>query len=275
MSKGIFLDLDGTLLDDHHQVSPQTQKIIAVLLKRGVGVYLVTGMSQTKALEIYNKLNLNTFLTSSMGQMISKPNNKNEHIILHSSSVGSSMQAIDKIKTLVKVNNFALEFGNGEIVINKKEGSPHLLSLLNNIKIKSIENSNAENQDVISILVEIEKVSNDHLTELVNKLNETSNAFLYEYWLPEGNLPIVHIRTKAYGKWEAVSFIIKHDKLDEVYAFGNGWNDRYVLKNVDNSYAMLNADNTVKSFAHYVTEFDNNHDGVAIELKKLIDKNTL
>lgn len=275
MSKGVFLDLDGTLLNDQHQVSPQTQNVIAELLKRDVAVYLVTGMSQANALEIYNKLNLNTFLSSSMGQMISKPNDKKENVILHSTSFTNSMQAVNKMKTFVKVNNFALELGNGEIVINKKEGSSHLLSLLNNTSVKLIESSNTENKDVISILVEVEKISNDHLTELVNKLNETSNTFLYEYWLPEDNLPIIHIRTKAYGKWEAVSFIIKHDKLDEVYAFGNGWNDRYVLKNVKNSYAMLNADNKVKSFARYVTEFDNNHNGVAIELKKLIDKNTL
>lgn len=275
MNKGVFIDLDGTLLDDQHQLSMKTKKVVNELLQRNVAVYLVTGMSLENALKIYNQLNLNTYLSTSMGQMICKPNEQKQSSILHTTNLDASLSAINNIASKTKVHNFVLEFSTGESVASKIEDDSHLLSFINSTNIQLIDNANIKDKKVISISVELEDSDIENLTQLVNGLNDTSTIFMHEYWIPDKNLPIVHLRTKTYGKWEAVSYIIEHDKLDEVYAFGNGWNDRFILQNVNNSYAMLNANSKVKSYARNITEFDNNHDGVAIELKKLIDKNIL
>lgn len=80
---------------------------------------------------------------------------------------------------------------------------------------------------------------------------------------------------KSFGKWDAIEYIKTIDKLDAVIAFGNGWNDRFVLQNADLSFAMLNAKDVVKKFATKVTERDNNNDGVVFELEKLLTNNEL
>jgi hydroxymethylpyrimidine pyrophosphatase-like HAD family hydrolase len=59
--------------------------------------------------------------------------------------------------------------------------------------------------------------------------------------------------------------------LENCLAFGDGDNDAEMLKTAFFSYAMENGSTTAKISARYVTEKNNDKDGVAIELQKFFE----
>ena len=56
---------------------------------------------------------------------------------------------------------------------------------------------------------------------------------------------------------------------DDLIAFGDEHNDRQMLAFASVGYAMKNASEVLLPYADKMTQFDNDHDGVAKELKKL------
>jgi hydroxymethylpyrimidine pyrophosphatase-like HAD family hydrolase len=57
--------------------------------------------------------------------------------------------------------------------------------------------------------------------------------------------------------------------LDSCVAFGDGDNDAEMLRKAFYGYAMKNGSPTSKLSSRFLTEFDNEKNGVAIELKKM------
>lgn len=275
MTKGIFIDLDGTLLNDEHELTNNSKNVLRQIADQGIFIYLITGMSREKALKWYEELGLKTFLITSMGQVISKPGEAKSRNIIHSNIICSALKAIDDLAKSIKINNFAFETVDGELIVGKQKHNSDILKLIGNEKITLFEKDAHAKLETTNTYVEVENTTIENLDRIVSKLNKQNSDFLYEYWIPENNLPIIHLRMKSFGKWDAIEYIKTIDKLDTVIAFGNGWNDRFVLQNADLSFAMLNAKDVVKKFATRVTERDNNNDGVVFELKKLLANNEL
>lgn len=58
--KLIALDLDGTLLNSHHQLTARTEAALKQAMARGIQVILATGKTRISALETIQRLNLTT-----------------------------------------------------------------------------------------------------------------------------------------------------------------------------------------------------------------------
>lgn len=59
--------------------------------------------------------------------------------------------------------------------------------------------------------------------------------------------------------------------IERILVFGDAPNDVEMLNDFPNSFFMCNGINTINHNAKYITEFDNNHDGVAHELIKFFN----
>lgn len=72
------------------------------------------------------------------------------------------------------------------------------------------------------------------------------------------------------GKGEAVSWLAKElgFGMDKVMGFGDSMNDESLIRMAGHGVAMCNGLGAIKNIARYVTEFDNNHDGVGEFIKK-------
>jgi len=81
----------------------------------------------------------------------------------------------------------------------------------------------------------------------------------------------IDIANDSIGKGYAVKQIRKQFDLkrDECMAFGDYLNDLTMIEECAESYAMANAHPDIKKAARYVTEFDNDHDGVMTVLRQL------
>lgn len=95
--------------------------------------------------------------------------------------------------------------------------------------------------------------------------------------LPEGVAALlsgdrwIDIANDSIGKGYAVKQIMKQLDLkrDECMAFGDYLNDLTMIQECGESYAMANAHPDIKSAAKYITEYDNDHDGVMTVLRRL------
>ena len=70
MYKAIVSDLDGTLLNENHKVSPYTRETIKLLLKKGIKFYIATGRSYLGAKEVMEEIGLKIPLITSNGTRI-------------------------------------------------------------------------------------------------------------------------------------------------------------------------------------------------------------
>ena len=70
MYKAVVSDLDGTLLNEEHKVSPFTKETIELLLKKGIKFYIATGRGYVGAKEIMDEIGLKIPLITSNGARI-------------------------------------------------------------------------------------------------------------------------------------------------------------------------------------------------------------
>ena len=56
----IAVDVDGTLLNTHHEITPRTESALQEAIRRGIKVVIATGRPRLTTLPVLNKLQLTT-----------------------------------------------------------------------------------------------------------------------------------------------------------------------------------------------------------------------
>ena len=74
------------------------------------------------------------------------------------------------------------------------------------------------------------------------------------------------------GKGEAITWLAKHIGIDpaQTMAFGDSMNDESMIRLCGYGVAMKNGLEEIKNIANYITEKDNNHDGIGDFLRKYV-----
>ena len=80
MYKAIISDLDGTLLNENHDVDEFTINTVKKVLEKGIKFYIATGRSYFGAKEVMDKLNLEIPLITSNGARILNSEGKEIYI---------------------------------------------------------------------------------------------------------------------------------------------------------------------------------------------------
>jgi len=128
---GIFIDLNGVLLNSDNSISNLDKKVIQKV-KDTHNVYLNTGMSEINSIRYYNELNLDTKLITSIGHVISNPSDKNYKPIIKYIDVEGCFEIIEEIKQKYQINNYLLESTDGNCYIKNKDLNNHLIRLIFN-----------------------------------------------------------------------------------------------------------------------------------------------
>ena len=80
MHKAVVSDLDGTLLNEEHKVSPFTKETIELLLEKGIKFYIATGRGYVGAKEIMDEIGLKIPLITSNGARIVDENGREIYV---------------------------------------------------------------------------------------------------------------------------------------------------------------------------------------------------
>lgn len=109
------------------------------------------------------------------------------------------------------------------------------------------------------------------LFELVaQKINTTFQKLTVQYNLMPAGYGWIAVLPPNGGKRLGLQTLMEHlqTNLDETFVFGDSENDVPMFSLVKHSYAMQNAEESIKDKASFVTKEDNNHNGA---LKAILD----
>ena len=273
MKKGLFLDLDGTLIDSNYKISKKNKEAIKKAINEGWKIYIATGKSFVEAIKFADELKLDTPLITSQGQVIIKLPFEVVKFITQDFFYIDKILNSDNIKAILK--NWTIE--TVDSLWTKKIKDNETLNLFRNTIKKVFEyNSKTNKRDLVNsailgVYFDIEKLDEKKLLKLMNKLNKEFPSKEFQYWYTDNNFTTVTINPKHINKWSAIECLIECEKLDFIASMGNGWSDREMIKNSDIGIAMKNSRQKVKDVANWISKYDNDKDGVAYEIYKLLE----
>ena len=268
MTKILFTDIDGTLLDDYKQIPPKNQQAINELIANGHKIVLTTGRALSGTVGQAEKLGLTfdgCYIIAFNGAEIYDTYRKKtlykcripfdivSRIFALCEKHGVHVQTYDDKYVLAKEDNAYLQRYCKEIVC-QAQIDPELPHSLKEEPCK---------------LLLLSYDDPDYLEEMRRLILETEGEFVDSFFSSKGLLEVV---LKGTNKGNAIKRLcdILEISLENSVGAGDGYNDIALIETAHVGAAMKNAVTEVKEVADYVTEADNNEGGLAEVIKKFI-----
>lgn len=272
----ILSDLDGTLLNKEGKLDSLTVQTVKRLSQLGHIFCIVTGRPIRNSIDIYTQLGLKTIIANFNGAMLLNPYSKNFREV----NLSFNFEILRKILTskhvLPYINNYCIENHDGTFFKELPE-DPQMkeriftaFHLHSGDEVKVIEKNfrNVRNSDVHSVLLQINNA--DNLDHLLYEIRQFSKTLITRLWTDWGYGYILEINSVFASKGNALKYLSSYYSIDlnHSFAFGDGDNDTGMLAEASYGFAMQNASTAAKLSASFITENDNNQQGVARELIK-------
>ena len=258
----LFMDLDGTLLNDAKQISQGNREALNQALERGHGVIITTGRPLKSAMDQAHKLEMDRpgcYLIAYNGAVIydwaqekqifsrTLPYSAVFRTYDRANSMGLHVQTYDTWKVLVEkrcddaaVRRYCslieMEFNVIEDVRKDLREEP----------VKCLVINYEEKKDLLKIEDWIK----------TNMQDEVDCFFSCDQYL--------EVVPKGMNKGEAVKMLcdMMQIPIEDAVAVGDAANDLSMIEAAGIGVAMANGTEEVKQIADYITQRDNNHDGI-------------
>jgi len=261
--KVIISDLDGTLLNNEHQISSYTRTVFQQLHRENYLIIVATGRHHLDAMPLLESLGCPIYLVTSNGARIHSPEKK----LLYSFDIKS-----DAIKSVLDLG-IDPEFTTVLFKENNWQ-SNKVNQKLNSFQKKMHYPNEIVGFDTIEDLSAIKLffTHNDHqkLVELKDKIMEDhSDDFNYAFSLPF----CLEFMDKSVDKSIAISKILEMERFtfEESIAFGDGFNDEKMLVSSGKALIMENAVESFKNkLSHLQVISSNEKNGVARYLFEML-----
>lgn len=259
----LFMDLDGTLLDDRKQITPGNRRALEKTLERGHGVIITTGRPLKSAMDQARKLGLDKpgcFLIAYNGALIYDWEKGGQifartldfptvqEIFDYVNPQGFHLQTYDTWQVLVEPrcdNAIVREYCDRIIMDFRVIGDVHRDLRQEPVKILIIEPE--DRAGIVALQRQIE-------SRWAGKVDTFFSNPTYLEVVPAGM-----------NKGQAVKMLcgLLGVPIGNAVAVGDEANDRSMIEAAGIGVAMANGTEEVKAVANYVTACDNNHDGIA------------
>ena len=264
MYKAIFLDLDGTLLDNEKKISKENIGAIEKAKERGALVCICSGRQIDITRNFKEMAHASKFFICSNGAIIY---DDDSHEVLFEASIDKDF--CRKVYYYAENNNIVARFDTkyGRFVNNDSlnvstevlltEGIDKFLEEFNVIQLSIAGHSFEEIDKAIEAL----DIENSKTVQIGNRYSE---VFPFNYCC-------INCLNKSVSKGNAIIGLCKYLKIDikDVIAMGDELNDLSMIEVAGLGVAMGNAFDEVKQIANEVTK-TNVEDGVAHIINKYI-----
>lgn len=249
--------MDGTLFDhSRREVSKETIKALQELKANGIKIAIATGRPYEMLLALQKEINQIDFdyLITSNGQSIYE----------NGKLVYRNFLDKEDVRTIIKIaneNDLALNLVGDNINISSKMNDKLVYSCeIIGFACPTVEKLSEDFDGNVDHAVCYEEVKYKKLFEPYLKKSVVT------YWSQEVFEFTPNNGVKVHGIKKVLDQLDL--KLENAIAFGDGENDREMLKEVGFGVAMGNASDYVKEFADYITD-DVREDGVMKALKRI------
>ena len=278
MYKLIFIDLDGTLLNDAKEISEENIKWLNRAYKeKGITTIITTGRQYGFVEDLYKKYNCSfgDYVIASNGAII-----KN---VKTGDYINKDILNIEEIKVLNSICqeeglDFIIIYDEKNAYMERKDGNTskskiqkdkiyvdNIIELLENNKDIEINIViiGAEKNEFNNAIKRVEKNSLWDYSPISEYRNKNEEVDIREYYFD--------VMRKGCNKKNAVKKVMDRFGVnhDEIIVIGDGGNDLPMFDYAKLKIAMENGSEALKQKADYITD-TNNNDGVAKAIKKFI-----
>ncbi len=270
--KLICIDMDGTLLNDEHEISDENKQAILAAIQKGVHVVLTTGRLHSCAKLFAKQLGLNTPLITSNGAYIVDETGKQ----LYKNALTQD-DLHDFTTTMDEHNLYWFGATNAIIFATQPIRDTNVYLKLNQTlppKDHIITHYFKTVTDLFEAYPEDILIVNCTVEDDLNKLANIRACLEQK----QADIEIVsswannfEVLKKGSTKGHGVELITKYFKLtpQEVMCIGDSENDLSMLTFAKTAIAMENATDQLKQVATYITT-SNNHHGVAKAIHQFV-----
>ncbi|MDO4345637.1 MAG: Cof-type HAD-IIB family hydrolase [Eubacteriales bacterium] len=270
-TKVLFLDLDGTLLNDNKEITPGNMAAIQKALSLGHKIVISSGRATVSALALAQKMGL-----MSEGCYAITFNGACIYDLYRQKSIYRKTLPLPTVRRLLDMAN---EFG----IYAHTYASDRILTEHNTKELIFYSSSTVMKYEVVedvcqALTCEPEKVIiidfDDHqrLCDFKEFISEEIRGKADSFFSSPVYLEIV---PRGVSKGAAIRTFCDYMNIpiENTVSAGDAENDITMLQATHISAVMKNADASMYSIGNYVTEHDNNHDAIAEIIYKFILKN--
>lgn len=276
--KAVAVDLDGTLLNNQKKVSQHTKKILQHIHKKfGIDIILASGRSIRTIEPVEEELGINCYIICFNGaQCWSKKDELGQRKMLFNAPLPTEhlgdifkfvnernlflnvyldlVNAIDKPEMRYYAENYNKLTGATYNFVS----SYHLLESTQPAKAIII----THDEELCDRLMIEATTSFSSLEIIKSKCASDEVSQFYVEFLQKGT-----DKGSAIRKWSDCTGV----SLEQVIAFGDAENDLGMLKAVKIGICMIQGSHSLREIAHFISEFNNDQDGVARELQHIFE----
>lgn len=263
----IVSDMDGTLLNENHELNTTTINILKQAQQQGIGVVLASGRGLKDLTHFSKQLELEKYPLSG-------------YITLNGLELyDSKRKCIEKQQRLtyadiITFNKISLKYQIPLIIFF--EDASYLLNghainksyLVDTSDIQEIDFDSLKDMNCSKLLKIVLCGNEESIEYMLNHLNEDIKN---QYEISKVEKQWVEINPQGINKGNGLIEYLNyyHLEKDEVVVFGNGENDISMLKEIPNSVVVDNALEDVKEYGRYLCK-SNREDGVVKFIKEKI-----
>ncbi len=268
MYKLAVFDLDGTLLNDKHEISEENIASLDRLKESGCKIIIATGRTDLLVKEYVKKIKINSPVIACNGAMVRNPFTKEE--------VFTKLIPPKEVKRIIEIckrdNHIYMAYGK-ECVISipnyrmeyYEERNKKLdIDCRTEFLISDDEEYISENFEIMKILI----IENDEeiYSGLEEKFTHINGVTICQS--SKGFLDIMPIGT---SKRNALEMLAKAENISpkEIIAFGDNYNDIDMLQYAGCAITTENGVDAIKKIVDYIS-VDNNEHGVAYAIKNYL-----
>ncbi|WP_439240429.1 Cof-type HAD-IIB family hydrolase [Lonepinella sp. BR2474] len=251
----VFSDIDGTLLNDQHQITPRTEQAIKAVIKQGIPFIPVSARPPYAITPYIHQLQTEQAMICYSGALILDKNLTALYSVLIEQNDLRLLNQILADYADLSINHYAgLNWFSNDLSHPWTLQESQITGLQAELAPKDLT-------EVHKILVmgDAEKIQ-----RLEQKLKQNFPHLSIHCSKPE----YLEMMNKAATKAKAIQFMenLLNVTAEQIIAFGDNFNDLDMLQYVGLSVAMGNAPDEIKQVAKQVTA-NNNEDGIALVLE--------
>ena len=258
--KAVFSDIDGTLLNSQHQITPKTEEAIKNVLKQGVPFIPVSARPPYAITPYTEQLGAQHGMICYSGALILDKN----LTALYSVTL--------EPRDLQKLNALLADFAH--LSISYYAGLDWFCNDVNNNWIEQESEITGLSAKLLQgNLTDVHKILVMGSAEEIQRVEPVLKQALPHLSIQRSKDEYLEIMNPAATKAKAIQFMAQHLGIsaEQVIAFGDNFNDLDMLQYAGLSIAMGNAPDAIKQVAKEVTA-TNNEDGIALVLNRVFGK---